>query len=88
MTLPAFELLSEKGLPGLLLGSADPAVELGVLAGLVDDGSLPVADVVSDLSDLSGVDEAFERLRRGAGTRTVIVLDRALAEAPSGQVPT
>ena len=83
VTLPAFDLLSEKGLKGCYYGSADPAVELGVLAGLVDDGSLPVADVVSDLSDLSGVGEAFERLRRGAGTRTVIVLDRALAQAPS-----
>ncbi len=83
VSLPAFDLLSEKGLKGCYYGSADPAVELSELARLVGDGRLPVADVVSDLSDLSGVGEAFERLRRGAGARTVIVLDPELAEAPS-----
>jgi S-(hydroxymethyl)glutathione dehydrogenase / alcohol dehydrogenase len=86
LTLPAFDLLSEKGLKGCYYGSANPAVELSMLARLVSDGSLPVADVVSDLSDLSGVGEAFERLRQGEGARTVIVLDTELAGvAPAGE---
>ena len=86
LTLPAFDLLSEKGLKGCYYGSANPAIELSMLARLVSDGSLPVADVVSDLSDLSGVGEAFERLRQGEGARTVIVLDRELAGvAPAGE---
>jgi Zn-dependent alcohol dehydrogenase len=46
------------------------------------DGRLPVADAVSHLTDLDGIEEAFERLRRGSGARTVAVLDRALAGAP------
>jgi S-(hydroxymethyl)glutathione dehydrogenase / alcohol dehydrogenase len=80
--LPAFELLSEKGLKGCYYGSANPAVELGMLAQLVSDGRLPVADVVTHLTDLAGIGPAFGRLRRGEGARTVVVVDPELADAP------
>ena len=46
------------------------------------DGRLPLADVISHFAPLDGVGEALERLRRGEGARTVIVMDRELAQAP------
>jgi S-(hydroxymethyl)glutathione dehydrogenase / alcohol dehydrogenase len=82
VSLPAFELLSEKGLKGSYYGSGNAAAELASLAQLVADGRFPVADVVTDLTDLDGIDDAFGRLRRGQGARTVIILDPDLAQAP------
>ena len=79
VSLPAFDFLSEKGLKGCYYGSANAAVELGLLARLVADGRFPVGDVVSEVTDLGGIDEAFGRLRRGEGARTVVLLDRELA---------
>lgn len=84
VTLPALEFLSEKGIKGCYYGSANAAVELGQLARLVADGRFPVEDVVTDFTDLAGIEAAFGRLRRGEGARTVVVLDRELAGAPSG----
>jgi S-(hydroxymethyl)glutathione dehydrogenase / alcohol dehydrogenase len=84
VTLPALEFLSEKGIRGCYYGSANAAVELGLLARLVADGRFPVADVVTDYTDLAGIEAAFGRLRRGEGARTVVVLDPELAGAPSG----
>ena len=46
------------------------------------DGRITVADAVSHLTDLEGIEAAFERLRRGSGARTVAVIDAALAGAP------
>lgn len=84
VTLPALEFLSEKGIKGCYYGSANAAVELGLLARLVADGRFPVEDVVTDFTDLAGIEAAFGRLRRGEGARTVVVLDPELAGAPSG----
>jgi len=82
VSLPALEFLSEKGLKGCYYGSANAVVELGMLARLVADGRFPVADVVSDFTDLAGIEAAFGRLRHGEGARTVVVLDPELAGAP------
>jgi S-(hydroxymethyl)glutathione dehydrogenase / alcohol dehydrogenase len=82
VSLPAFDLLAEKGLKGCFYGSANAPVELRALAGLAVDGRLELADVVSHVTTLEGIEEAFERLRRGAGARTIVVLDHELAEAP------
>jgi hypothetical protein len=46
------------------------------------DGRLEVADAVSHLTDLDGIEAAFGRLRRGSGARTVAVIDAAIAGAP------
>jgi S-(hydroxymethyl)glutathione dehydrogenase / alcohol dehydrogenase len=81
--LPASELLQEKGIVGCYYGSADPAASLASLAELVAAGSLEVADVVSHLTDLGGIEAAFDRLRRGEGARTVAVVAPDLAEAPA-----
>jgi S-(hydroxymethyl)glutathione dehydrogenase/alcohol dehydrogenase len=82
--VPAIEFLSEKSLKGCYYGSGDPAAELADLARLVAVGEFPLGDVVSHLTDLHGIEEAFERLRHGEGARTVAILDRELAGAPGG----
>jgi S-(hydroxymethyl)glutathione dehydrogenase / alcohol dehydrogenase len=82
VTLPAFDLLSEKGLKGCYYGSANAAAELGMLARLVAAKRLDVADVVTHLTGLDGIDEALARLRAGVGARTVVVVDAGLAGAP------
>ena len=46
---------------------------------LVADGRLALADVVTNLTDLDGIPEGLERLRRGAGGRTVAIIDSAAA---------
>ncbi len=83
VSLPAFELLSEKGIRGCYYGSSDPGVELGRLAGLVAAGRLTLTDVISHVTDLEGIDEALERLRGNVGARTVVVVDDALAGRPA-----
>jgi S-(hydroxymethyl)glutathione dehydrogenase/alcohol dehydrogenase len=82
VSLPAIEFLSEKSIKGCFYGSTDVADELPRLARLVASGRLPLADVISRVTGLDWVDDALERLRRGEGARTVIVMDRELAQAP------
>ena len=82
VSLPGFDLLSEKGLKGCYYGSGNPATELSELAQLAAEGRFPVADVVTHLTDLDGIDDALGRLRRGEGARTVVILDPELAGAP------
>jgi S-(hydroxymethyl)glutathione dehydrogenase / alcohol dehydrogenase len=81
--IPGLELLAEKGLRGSFYGSANPTVEIRRLAQLMADGRLQIGDAVSHLTDLDGIEEAFGRLRRGSGARTVAVLDADLADAPA-----
>jgi S-(hydroxymethyl)glutathione dehydrogenase/alcohol dehydrogenase len=82
VALPAIEFLSEKAIRGCYYGSADAAAELPELAALVADGRLELAEVVSHVAGLEGVEEALGRLRRGEGARTVLVMARSLAGAP------
>jgi len=84
VSLPAIEFLSDKSVKGCYYGSGDVAVELPALAGLVAAGSLELADVVSHVTDLDGVNDALDRLRSGEGARTVVILDPELADAPGG----
>jgi S-(hydroxymethyl)glutathione dehydrogenase / alcohol dehydrogenase len=77
--LPALELLSEKGIRGSYYGSGDAAALIGTMARLALDGRFPVGDVVSHVTSLDGIEAAFERLRAGRGTRTLVVVDPALA---------
>jgi S-(hydroxymethyl)glutathione dehydrogenase / alcohol dehydrogenase len=84
VSLPAIEFLSEKGIKGSYYGSADPRAVLPGLVELVRSGRLELADVVSDLIELDGVDAALDRLRRGEGDRSVVIVDRDLAGAAAG----
>ena len=80
-SVPAIEFLSEKSIKGCYYGSGDPAADLADLAVLAASGRFAVADVVSHFTDLDGIEEAFDRLRRGEGARTVAVMDEELAQA-------
>ena len=82
VSFPAIDFLSDKGIRGSYYGSGDPAADLPALAELAVTGELDLSDVVTHVSDLDGVNDALERLRRGEGARTVLVLDADLAGAP------
>jgi Zn-dependent alcohol dehydrogenase len=82
VSLPAIEFVSEKSIRGCFYGSTDVADELRRLVRLVAAGRLSLGDVISDVTDLEGIEDALERLRRGEGARTVVVIDGELAQAP------
>ncbi len=79
VSLPAIDFLSEKGIRGSYYGSGDPAADLPALARL----DLHLDEVVSRVTDLDGINDALDLLRRGEGARTIVVLDAALAGAPT-----
>ena len=81
VSLPAIEFLSDKSIRGTYYGSGDPAAELPDLARLALDKHLDLAGVVTHLDGLDGVEAALERLRRGEGARTVLIIDPATAGA-------
>ena len=83
VSLPALELLSEKGIRGSYYGSGDAATVMTSMADDILAGRFPVADVVSHFTDLDGIEAAFERLRAGEGARSVAVIDAELAGAPA-----
>ncbi len=69
----AIDFSSEKSLRGSFYGSGSPAKELADLAQMVVDGKIDLSRAVSHTTDLAGIDEAFERLQRGEGARTVVL---------------
>ena len=79
VSLPAIEFLSEKTITGSYYGSSDVHASLGRLVQLVGDGRLDLGEVVSDVIALDDVQQALDRLRRGEGARSVIVIDEHLA---------
>jgi Zn-dependent alcohol dehydrogenase len=83
-TVPAIEFLDDKSLLGTYYGSGDPAAELPELAAMALDGRLDLAGVVTHVDGLDGVEAALDRLRRGEGARTVLLVDAALAGHPTG----
>jgi Zn-dependent alcohol dehydrogenase len=83
VSLPAIQFLAEKSIVGSYYGSADPAVTFPGIIDLVRSGRLELADMVSHLIDLDEIPEAFDRLRRGEGDRSVVIIDRELAGAPA-----
>jgi Zn-dependent alcohol dehydrogenase len=82
--VPAIEFLSDKSLRGCYYGSGDAGAELRELAELAAAGRLELAEVVTHVTDLDGVNDAFERLRGGEGARTVVIVDAELADFPGG----
>jgi S-(hydroxymethyl)glutathione dehydrogenase/alcohol dehydrogenase len=79
VALPAIEFLSDKGIRGTYYGSGDAAADLPRLAELALAGDLDLAGVVTSVEPLDEVDAALERLRRGEGARTVLLVDPELA---------
>jgi S-(hydroxymethyl)glutathione dehydrogenase/alcohol dehydrogenase len=84
VSLPAIEFLSEKSIVGSYYGTGDPVAALPGLVELVRSGRLELADMVSHLIGLDGVADAMDRLRRGEGDRSVIVIDPELAGVTAG----
>jgi Zn-dependent alcohol dehydrogenase len=75
VALPAQELLYEKGIRGSYYGSGDSRALLASMAELTAAGRYQVADVVTHVTDLAGIEAAFARLRAGEGARTIAILD-------------
>jgi Zn-dependent alcohol dehydrogenase len=79
VSVPAIEFLREKTITGSYYGSGDVRQAIAGIAQLVLERRLGLADVVSDVIALDQVEPALERLRRGEGARSVIVIDEQLA---------
>jgi S-(hydroxymethyl)glutathione dehydrogenase / alcohol dehydrogenase len=79
VTIPGVEFLSDRALIGSYYGSGDPATAIAELAQSALAGDLDLAGVVTRTTDLDGVQDALDRLRRGEGARTVVVVDPDLA---------
>ncbi|MEA2484270.1 MAG: S-(hydroxymethyl)glutathione dehydrogenase / alcohol dehydrogenase [Thermoleophilaceae bacterium] len=79
VSVPGIEFLSDKSLRGTYYGSGDAMRDLPALAQLAVDGELDLASAVTHWTTLDGVEEAFDRLRRGEGARTVVLIDESLS---------
>jgi S-(hydroxymethyl)glutathione dehydrogenase/alcohol dehydrogenase len=72
-SIRAIDFSSEKSLLGSFYGSGDPGGQIAELARLVAAGGLDLSRVVSHTTDLSGINDAFARMARGEGARTVVL---------------
>ena len=79
VSLPAIEFLSDKRIQGSFYGGSGALRDLPYLAELVLVGELDLAGVVTSVEPIDAVNDALDRLRRGEGARTVLVVDPALA---------
>jgi S-(hydroxymethyl)glutathione dehydrogenase/alcohol dehydrogenase len=79
VSLPAIEFLSDKGIRGSYYGGGDALRDLPALAELALAGELDLAGVVTSVEPLEAVNGALDRLRRGEGARTVLLVDPDLA---------
>jgi S-(hydroxymethyl)glutathione dehydrogenase/alcohol dehydrogenase len=68
----AIDFASEKSLRGSFYGSGDPAGQIRELAELAASGVVDLSRVVSHVTDLEGINQAFDRMSRGEGARTVV----------------
>ncbi|MFI7606540.1 alcohol dehydrogenase catalytic domain-containing protein [Micromonospora sp. NPDC049366] len=72
--LTALEIFhSARTLRSSVYGSSDPDRDLPELARAVLDGTLDLAPLITDRTTLDGAPEAFARMARGEGARTVVV---------------
>jgi S-(hydroxymethyl)glutathione dehydrogenase/alcohol dehydrogenase len=72
--ISAIDFASEKNLLGSFYGSGHPAQEIASLAQEVVAGVIDVGRAVTHRTDLRGIDDAFERMQRGEGLRTLVEL--------------
>jgi S-(hydroxymethyl)glutathione dehydrogenase / alcohol dehydrogenase len=78
-SFPALDFVSEKTIKGCYYGSGETHAALGAYAQMAIDGRLELSDVISHVIALEEVEEALGRLRRGEGSRNVIVIDEQVA---------
>jgi S-(hydroxymethyl)glutathione dehydrogenase/alcohol dehydrogenase len=62
-----------RSVTGCIYGNTDPDVDVPRLIAAWRDGKLDVEALVTNRTDLSGVDEAFAQMRAGHGGRTLLV---------------
>jgi S-(hydroxymethyl)glutathione dehydrogenase / alcohol dehydrogenase len=74
-SVQAIEFQSDKALLGTYYGSGDAFADLPEYARLALAGDLDLARVITHVDGLDGVEAALDRLRRGEGARTVLVVD-------------
>ena len=74
-SVQAIEFQSDKALLGTYYGSGDAFADLPEYARLALAGDLDLGRVVTHVDGLDGVEAALDRLRRGEGARTVLVVD-------------
>jgi Zn-dependent alcohol dehydrogenase len=79
VSIPAIEFLSEKTITGSYYGSGDVGLAVDRIVQLANEGRLDLSHVISHVVPLAGVESALERLRRGEGARTVVIVDEQLA---------
>lgn len=73
--ISAVDFSDDKTLRGSFYGSGNPAVEAAELAQLAADRVFDLGASVTHTCDLAGINEAFDRMQRGEGARTVVLID-------------
>jgi S-(hydroxymethyl)glutathione dehydrogenase/alcohol dehydrogenase len=70
----ALELFFQsRNLQGCIYGSCDPNVDAPRMIELFRNGDLPLDKLVTDRISLEGINDAFDKMAAGEGTRSVIV---------------
>ena len=78
VTLSALEVFHfARTLRSSVYGSGDPDRDVPALCRHVLDGSLDLAALVTSRGGLEDLPDAFDRMRRGVGARSIVVLDPA-----------
>ena len=72
VSIPAIEFASDKSLRGSFYGSGNPGAEIAAIMELIAAGEIDPLISVTHRAGLEGINEAFGRLRRGEGGRTVV----------------
>jgi S-(hydroxymethyl)glutathione dehydrogenase/alcohol dehydrogenase len=65
---------SARTLSSSVYGSSDPEIDVPALAAAVLDGSLDLSYLITDRIGLADVPAAFDRMARGEGARSVVLL--------------
>jgi S-(hydroxymethyl)glutathione dehydrogenase/alcohol dehydrogenase len=62
-----------RSITGCVYGSSDPDVEVPRLVAAWQAGRLDLEALATDRTDLTGIDDAFARMRSGHGGRTLVI---------------
>jgi len=71
-SLSAIEFSGDKSLKGSFYGSGNPAAEIASIMDLIVAGKVDLSATVTHTTDLAGINDAFDRMGRGEGVRTVV----------------
>ncbi len=78
VTFNPLELSTSRGrLTSSIYGNSDPERDIPVLVDHLRAGRLDLAGTITDRIALDGVPDAFDRMRRGEGGRSIVVFPRA-----------